>query len=354
MYRFENTVFLKMLILVPVLLLFVQWSFRSGKKKIEKVFGQKLTPFLTSSVSDKKRRWKSILQVTTIGLMLVAMARPQSGQSSQAIRSEGVELMILADVSSSMMADDLRPSRLELAKVDMAKLVASLSGSKIGLVAFAGASALLSPLTTDPGSLKLFIDSLSTSSVSTQGTNFQLALQEAKAGFERAGVDKNSGARVTRAIIIMSDGEDQEVGALEYAKKLADEGIRIFSIAYGTEKGAPIAERDSLGYLKGYKKDQKGNTILTTVNGKELEALAQAGSGSFFFASPGGSYLQNLAEDINKLEKTQFESQMMVQYDENFQWVLGLVFVFGLTELFLGERRNRFRLWRGRFEVPPA
>jgi Ca-activated chloride channel family protein len=354
MFRLENPHYLQFLWLVLALLLVSAWGFRRSRKKISKAFGAKLSPFLSASISEKKRRWKLILQACCLGFMIITLTRPQSGQSKQEIKSEGVEIMILADVSESMLADDVRPSRLELAKVDMAKLTDLLSGNKIGLVAFAGAAALLSPLTSDPGSLKLFIDSLTTTSVSTQGTNFLGALQEAKAGFDRAGASGEEGGRVNRVILVMSDGEDHEPGALEYAKKLADEGTHIFAVAYGTEKGAPIPERDSLGYLKGYKKDQSGNTVLTTMSGKELQLLSEAGAGSFFFASPGGTYLQNLVEDISKIQKSQFETQMAVQYEEKFQWFCLVAFLMGLMELFLGERRSRFRLWRGRFEVPPA
>jgi Ca-activated chloride channel family protein len=353
MFRFENLHYLQLLWIILALLAVSTWGFRRSRKRINKAFGAKLSPFLSSSVSDKKRRWKLILQAFTAAFVILALARPQSGQSKQEIKSEGVDIMILVDVSESMLADDVRPSRLELAKVDMSKLTDLLGGNKIGLVAFAGAAALLSPLTSDPSSLKLFIESLSTTSVSTQGTDFLAALQEAKAGFDRGSTGED-GTRANRVIIVVSDGEDHEPGALEYAKKLADEGTRIFAVAYGTEKGAPIPERDSLGYLKGYKKDQAGNTVLTTMTGKELQLLAQAGSGSCFFASPGGTYLQNLVEDIGKVEKTQFESQMAVQYEEKFQWICLAAFLTGLFELFLGERRSRFRLWRGRFEVPPA
>jgi len=354
MFRFESIYFLKWLALIPILMLISIWGLRSSRKIILRSFGAKMTNFLTSSVSIKKRRWKIIFQGLTLLFMILAMARPQAGESKQEIKSEGVEIMILADVSESMLADDVRPSRLELAKVDMSKLIELLSGNKIGLVAFAGSSALLSPLTSDPGSLKLFVESLSTTSVSNQGTNFLSALQEAKAGFERASDTKDSSSKVNRVIVVISDGEDHEQGALDYAKNLANEGTRVFTVAYGTEKGAPIPQRDSLGYLKGYKKDLQGNTVLTTVNGKELESLAQAGQGAFYFASPGGTYLLNLVEAINKIEKTQFDSQMAVQYEEKFQLFLLCAFVFGLWELFLGERRSRFRLWRGRFEVPQS
>lgn len=354
MFRFESPNYFQYLFFLPVLIFLSFLALSRAQKKLEKAFGYKILPMLVSSVSIKKRKFKIILQALTLATMIICMARPQAGQSKQEVKSEGIELVFVVDVSESMLADDLRPSRLEQAKIDLSRLVDQLTGHKIGLVAFAGSSALLSPLTNDPASLKLFIDSLSTSSVSSQGTNFQEALQDAKLAFEHGGVEKDEKTVVTRAILILSDGEDHEKGALNFVRKLTEEGIRIFSIAYGTEKGAPISQRDSLGYLKGYKKDSSGNTILTKVDGQALKALAEEGKGSFFFASAGSTYLHQLVEDINKLEKSQFESSMAIQYDEKFQLILIFGFIFGLLELFLGDRRNDFRLWQGRFEVPKA
>ena len=151
-----------------------------------------------------------------------------------------------------------------------------------------------------------------------------------------------------------SDGEDHEVGALDAAKKLVEKGMRIFSIAYGTERGGSIPERDQMGFLRGNKKDRNGNVVLTTVKGDALRALAEAGQGSFYHSVFGGNHLERIVEDINKLEKAQFETQMATQYEERFQVFLFLAFLLGLFEIWLGERNAPFRLWKGRFEVPPA
>jgi Ca-activated chloride channel family protein len=130
--------------------------------------------------------------------------------------------------------------------------------------------------------------------------------------------------------------------------------VKIFTLAYGTEKGGPIPVKDGLGFWKSNKKDRSGQTIITSVKGEELRALAQAGEGSFYFASFGSDYIKSLAEDISKLEKAEFESKMAVQYEERFQLFLMIGIILGLIELFLGERRASFLLWKGRYEVPPA
>jgi Ca-activated chloride channel family protein len=200
--------------------------------------------------------------------------------------------------------------------------------------------------------LKMYLDALDTNSVSTQGTSFQDALKIAKDAFDRGGVSTDETLKVTRVILIASDGEDHEPGALEEAKKLVGDGIRIFTVAYGTEKGGAIPVRDGMGFLKGYKKDRSGQTVITTVKGDALRDLAAAGKGSFYFATFGGDQVKHLVEDINHLEKTQFDTTMAVQYEERFQIVLFMGIIIALIELFIGERRRGFRFWKGRFEVP--
>lgn len=352
--RFENHWALYLLWIIP-LMWFVYWSGnRVNEKRLQTALGVKTWKFLTASVSPARRRWKWIFRSLFCFFAILALARPQSGGSKQEVKSQGFELMIVADVSESMMAEDVRPSRLEQMKIDMSRLVTMMPGNKVGVVAFAGSAALLSPLSSDPSAIRMYLESLSTLSVSTQGTSFEAALEEARTAFERGGASGEPTVKVTRAILVVSDGEDHEPGAIEKAKALSKDGIKIFSLAYGTAKGAPIPVRDSLGYQRGFKKDRKGNTVLTQVNGEELKTLSQAGGGSFYHAAPGADYLKNLTDDFGRLEKAEFDSALMVQYDENFQIFLMLALFFALLDFFIGERRGAFKLWRGRFEVPPV
>lgn len=353
MFRFENPSALQLLFVLPLMWLVLWFALRAARKKMGSSFGVKLTPILAASVSEKKRLFKNILQSLVLLLMILAQARPQAGQSSQEIKSAGVELMLLVDVSESMMAEDLKPNRLEQAKIELGRMVERLPGHKIGIIAFAGSPALLSPLTTDPNALKMYLDSLSTNSVSTQGTAFGKAIEEAVAAFHRGGQDPDPTTRVTRVILIVSDGEDHEPGALEAAEKLAKEGVRIFTLAYGTENGGPIPQRDSLGFLKGYKKSE-GKEIISKVGGEALRALAKAGKGAFYHSAFGGTHVNEIVEDINRLEKTEFDSEMVTQYDERFQILLWCAFILGCLEILLGERKAVGRLWRGRFEESPS
>lgn len=353
--RFADTSILYWLPVALGMMLFIAWWLRRAYARIGQVLGKKMAPFLTSSLSLSKRRTKLILQTFCLIFLILAWARPQMGQSVQEVKSQGVEIIFAVDVSQSMLAEDVRPNRLEFAKKELQRLVDLLPGHKFGIVAFAGSAALISPISTDPSAIKMFIEGLNVESVSAQGTNFLAALQESMDAFKRGGVQKDEVNKVTRVILITSDGEDQEPGALAEAEKIVtEEGVRIFSVAVGTEKGAPIPQRDGAGYLRGYKKDRAGQVIMSATTGDALQALANKGKGSFYHGTFGSNYLQSLTEDIGKLEKAEFESSMAVQYDERYQVFLAIAVLLGLLELLLGERRKEFRLWRGRFEVPSA
>jgi Ca-activated chloride channel homolog len=337
--KWENPQLLYWIAFVPLLWFFAWLSQKQSWKKLQKHFGGTLQELWKSNLSLISRYWKWALRVFVLAFLLLALARPQVGQSQEAIRSEGFEIFLAVDVSNSMMAEDLRPSRLEKAKIDLNRLVDNLSGHKIGVIAFAGSAVVISPLTQDLSAVKMYIDSLDSQTVSTQGTNFEAAIMAAEEAFERGGAGE--GATVTRVIILASDGEDQEPGALQKVGELFKKGIRVFAIAYGTEKGAPIPERDRMNFLKGYKKDRSGQTILTTVKGEALKAMAEKSQGFFTFATLDSSFIQELVKHLDTLEKKEFESEFQVQYDEKFQIFLFLAFLLGLIELLLTDAKRR-------------
>lgn len=352
MYRFANPSAFEWLWLIPLLWILAWTSQKRMSRKLSAAFGKKLTPFLTSSKSVGRSRLRLFLFSLSLLCFVIALARPQAGRGQQAIKSEGIELMIAVDVSNSMLSEDIKPSRLAFAKSEIMRLLDLLSGDKVGLIAFAGSATLVSPLTTDKAALKMFVESLSPLSVENQGTDFRRAISEAKDAFERGGVDPDEGVTVTRVVLIASDGEDQEQGALDAAKKAALDGIRIFTIAFGTERGGPIPIRDERGYLRGYKKDSSGKEINTQVKGTALKELAQAGKGSFFHIAFGANDAHTIRAELDKLEKAQFASDVTTSYDEKFQYFIILGLLFALVELLIGDRQSAGRIWRGRFEVP--
>jgi Ca-activated chloride channel family protein len=322
-----------------------------SQQRLQKAFGEKVASYLAQSVSLARRRWQMAIQALGLVFIIVALARPQAGESQQEIRSEGVEILILADVSESMLAEDVRPSRLAAMKIELGRLLDLMPGNKIGIIAFAGSSALLSPLTSDPNALRMYIDSLDTDSVSSQGTNMEAALSYAKEAFEKGGVTQDAGSRTTRVILISSDGEDQEKGALDAAKALAKDGVRIFTMAYGTEKGAGIPTRDRFGNMTGFKKDAGGQPVLTTVKGDFLRDMAAAGSGQFYFTSFNGDHLRKFVDDVGALEKTQFQSSLLTQYDEKFTAPLLLGLLLLVAGFFISDRKAEDAGWKGKYET---
>lgn len=349
--RFANPDAFSLFWLIPIIWIGAVAFERRGLKRLKKALGERLTPFLSASFSKKRRRIKLALRLLALVFFIVALARPQMGKSLQEVKAQGVEIMIALDVSTSMLAEDVKPSRLDHAKAEISRLLDLLSGDKVGLVAFAGSSILLSPLTTDKAALKMFLESLSPYSIETQGTDFQRALNESRGAFERGGAESDETSKVTRVILIASDGEDQEKGALEEAKKLAGDGTRIFTMAFGTERGAPIPIRDERGFLRSYKRDKNGQNVISQVHGDFLRQLAQTGSGSFYHSTFGGNEARKIKDDIDKLQKAEFSSSLATSYDEKFQIPLFIGLLIAMSELLIGERKKSGRIWKGRFEV---
>lgn len=350
-FRWGNESAFYLFIIIPILICFYIFFHLINKNRLDKAFGKKLIPWLTQSIDIKKRHYQFVVQIIALCFIFIALARPQMGQSSVEVKSQGVELMILADVSQSMMAEDVRPSRLEQMKIELEKLIDLMPGNKMGLVAFAGSSALLSPLTSDPSALKLYIHSLDTDAVSTQGTNFEAALTLANQAFNKGGLTQNQGSRTTRVILVVSDGEDQEPNALKTAEELVKEGIKIITVAYGTEKGGSIPVRDRFGNLAGAKKDKSGQTIITQVKGEFLQKLADVGKGKFYFATFGGNHLREIMQEVESFEQSQFDSAFSVHFDEQFIYPLSLAFVLLVLSLLISDRNTKKKQWKGFYEL---
>lgn len=349
MFRFESPSAFYLIGFALLIYIVAVYMHSSTMTKLKKVFNAVMVNQILMSFDYRKRKWKWFLQFTVLALMAIALARPQLGQNQAVVRSEGFEIILAVDVSDSMMAEDLRPSRLDQAKLELAKLVDLMPGNKVGVIAFAGSSVLMSPLTNDMGAIKMYLDSLSTNLISNQGTNIESAIRHSMDVFERGGVTTDPSSKVTRVILVASDGEDHEDGALKAVEEAVQKNIRVFSIAYGTEKGGTIPKRDNFGYLKGYKTDRGGQTILTQVKGDFLKQVAQKGKGSFYFSVFGGNHIQNLIEDFRDFEKAQFESTVVTDYEERFQILLLIAFFIALIELILGERKTGAPKWKGRY-----
>ena len=331
-----NGLWIGLLFLLGVFVWRRLWLNRQWKSFFTERNWKKLTP----DVSNSRRVFRLWFFYLSYVFLILALARPQMGSSLQNTKSLGVELIIAFDVSESMLAEDAKPSRLSFAKSEISRFLDQLGGDRVGLVAFAGSAFLVSPITTDKGAIKMFLDGLSPFSVSSQGTNIGEALRVAAEAFDRGGVDEAENQKSTRVILVASDGEDHEQLALIVASDLFNKGVRIFTWGFGTAQGAPIPERDEFGDLKGYKKDRSGQVVNSTSTDKFLRAVADAGGGKYVHAVFGGQAPETLEKAINQLEKNEIDSSSLVVYDEKFQIPLAIAVLLFLVTLLVAEAKT--------------
>jgi len=266
---------------------------------------------------------------------MAAMARPQYGIKPLEARRSGVDVMILVDVSNSMAASDVKPSRLERAKLELTRLVRALEGNRIGLMAFAGESFIECPLTLDAGTVRLFLDGLGVGIIPTPGTAMGGAVKTAVDALKRGGTAK------TRAIILVTDGEDLEGEVDEAAAGAKQAGIRIYGVGIGSPSGAPIPQVDELGEIVGYKNDSSGAPMLTRLDVASLDRLASA-TGGIFIASQGESLdVGRIIDGLKKQEKTDIGSFEFSEYEERYAPLAALALALLAGEAALGARRRR-------------
>lgn len=350
-FHFAEPEYFSWLIILPIYWVFNTFWQNRKKKRLQLAFGYKNYEFLSSSWDMKAAKKRLYLELFMICMFILALARPQSPGGTQVIRNEGVEVLLLVDVSKSMLAEDIKPNRLTVAKRELSRLVDMSTGDRFSVVAFAGSAVLLSPMTTDREAVKMYLESLSSNTVSSQGTDFSRALEIAGEAFKRGGLGEEEEVAVTRAVIIASDGEDHQEGAMKLAEELADKDIRIFSLAFGSEKGAPIPEKDSRGQNRGYVKDQSGKPVLTQLKPEALRAMAEKGEGSFHHFAFESDVVGEIRSNLEQLQKAKFNEGEMVTYEEKFQIFLFFGLLAACLYMFLGERKSRGRIWKGRFEV---
>jgi Ca-activated chloride channel family protein len=278
---------------------------------------------------------------TGLALLCLAAAGPQCGERTEIVKRSGVDLVIALDASTSMLARDVRPSRLERAKLEIAALLDRLKGDRVGIVVFAGEAFVQCPLTVDYSAAKLFLRAVDPQTMPQQGTALAAALGEAMRVLEGGG---RPGAG--KAVVLVSDGEDQEGAAREAAQALADAGVRLFAAPVGGEIGEPIPLSDARGNVTGYKKDKEGRTVLTRADPAALGELAAVGGGSLLRGEGGDPGLSRLVPELDRMQRGELESRLTVRYDDRyaiFGWPAFALLLLGaaLGEGSLDPRRRR-------------
>ena len=328
MFRFESPIYLYLLILIPVLVaLYVLLQYKM-KKQVLKFGDPTLMCELMPDVSPLRRHAKFILMMLALGLLILVLARPQYGTRNEEVKRSGIEVAIAVDVSNSMLCQDVSPSRLEKSKMIVSKLVEQFDEDKVELVAFAGSAITLLPMTSDYVSAKMFLDQLNPATISIQGTNVAEAITRATAGFSKK-------TNVGRALILITDAEDNEEGAIEAAKQAKKEGIQIFVLSVGTAQGGPIPMGDG-----SFKKDLSGNVVTTKLNEQIGKGIAQAGGGLYVHVDQTDLAQSLLEKEIEKMQKEDISQSMYSEYDEQFVAVALLLFIVLVVELCIMERKN--------------
>jgi Ca-activated chloride channel family protein len=322
------------LVLLP---LFLLAAFRAADRARRLLLGGELVPKLARGYGASRRRLKAFLQVTGLVAVLLALAGPRVGSREVTVKRRGIDLVVALDVSNSMLAQDVPPSRLLRARREISAFLEGLQGDRVALVAFAGDAYLQCPLTLDYGAARLFLDVVDQNSVSRQGTNLGAAIRTALGAFGE-GEDKY------RAIILVTDGEDHGGDGLRAAEEAARRGIRVYAIGVGSEDGEPIPEEEG-----GFKKDPTGQVVMTSLDAESLERIALATGGEFHRATTGELELERIHESLAKLGEKDLSSRSFTQYEERFQFPLGLGLLLLLVDFALPERMRGRRDWEGRF-----
>ena len=336
MLRYDNIEFLYLLSLIPLLIIGIIMYSKWQKNSILKFGDINLLNQLMQSHSIFRKKIKNILFVLAITFLIVGLSNPQVGTKMEEVKREGVDLMIAIDLSYSMMAQDIKPNRLERAKQAISRLIDKLEGDRIGLVVFAGEAYVQLPITTDYSAAKLFLSTVNTSIIPTQGTKIGNAIDLCSKSFDKENAQ-------SKAIIIITDGETHDEEAIESAKKAKEEGIYIHTLGMGLTKGGPIPIYNKYGSTSEFRKDRQGNVIITKLNESMLEEIALAGEGTYIRANNSKSGLSSLFEEINKMEKKEIGTMIFTNYKDRFQIFIGISLVLLILNLFFLERKNNIK-----------
>ncbi len=329
MFRFEDPIYLWLLVLIPILALVRFISYRNQRKRLRKFGDPSLLKELMPDVSRFRPSVKFWVLLGALALLIVMLARPQLGTKISHEKRVGIETIIALDISNSMLAEDIIPSRLDRSKMMIENLVDHFTNDKIGLIVFAGDAFVQLPITSDYVSAKMFLSSIDPSMMATQGTDIARAIEMATHSFtQEEGIGK--------AIIVITDGEDHEGGALEAAEAAKDEGMRVYVLGVGSTNGAPIPISGTGNYMT----DRSGNTVMSALNEDMCKQVAQAGGGAYIHVENNSAAQQQLDSELDKLAKKETSTTVYSEFDEQFQAVGILVLLLLIIEICILDRRN--------------
>lgn len=332
MINFAQPQYLLLIFLIPLFFVSYLLMRHFRRRRIRKFGDERLVRGIMPSVSQSKGWVRLVLFSLAFFFFSIGMSRPQIGAKLKEHKTKGAEIMIVLDVSNSMLAEDYSPNRLERAKLAISKLVDRLRDDRIGLIVFAGSSFVQLPITTDYVSAKMFLNSISPESVPIQGTAIGEAINTAIRSF-------SAQSEKSRAIIVITDGENHEDDPVAAAKQAAEMGIRVFTIGVGSSEGKPIPMNGEL------LKDRSGNIVVSRLDEKSLKQIAAAGNGMYVRAGNSEFGLNPVIDEIQKMQDEQFSSVVFEEFDEQYMYFFGIALVLFVLEMLVGERRIRRRLF---------
>ena len=332
MYQLEEKIWFWAFIIIPVMLMVFLWTF-FWKKRTQKSFGSAVVlKRLSPDLSFFKSSLKFIILCLAVGFLVIGLINPKIGTKLETIKREGVDIVFAIDVSKSMLAEDVAPNRLEKSKQLVTQIINNLASDRVGIIAYAGKAFPQLPITTDYASAKMFLQSMNTDMLSSQGTAINEAIELSRNYFD----DEE---QTNRVLIIISDGEDHNDLSVEVAEAASEEGIKIYTIGVGSEKGGPIPLKRN-GVVMSYKKDQNNETVITKLNEETLRLIANEAKGGYINGSQTADVVEQIRAVLSAMDKKEFEAKEFAEYKDQFQWFLGIGLFFLILDVLLLERKT--------------
>ena len=332
MYQLEEKIWFWAFIIIPVMLMVFLWTF-FWKKRIQKSFGSAVVlKRLSPDLSFFKSSLKFIILCLAVGFLVIGLINPKIGTKLETIKREGVDIVFAIDVSKSMLAEDVAPNRLEKSKQLVTQIINNLASDRVGIIAYAGKAFPQLPITTDYASAKMFLQSMNTDMLSSQGTAIDEAIQLSRNYYD-------DDEQTNRVLIIISDGEDHNDLSVEVAETASEEGIKIYTIGVGSEKGGPIPLKRN-GVVMSYKKDQNNETVITRLNEETLRLIANEANGDYINGNQTAAVVEQIRDILNAMDKKEFEAKEFAEYKDQFQWFLGIGLFFLILDILFLERKT--------------
>ncbi len=334
MYELDEKKYLTLLFLIPILAIIFLFNLYWKRKKQREFGDLEMIKKLSPDQSTFKSTLKFGIILLVLAAIIIALVNPKIGTKTETVKREGIDVVFAVDVSKSMLCEDVAPNRLEKSKQIVSQIINQLAGDRIGIVAYAGSAFPVLPITTDYSVAKMFLQSMNTTIVSSQGTSLDEAIKLSATYFDD---DK----KTSKLLILISDGEDHSEGASEAAEAANKLGLKIITIGVGTEKGGPIPLKDG-GHIVSFKRDQNNVVVVTKLNQEALKAIAKKTKGGYVNGNSTKEVLEYVKNALDNIEKTEFETQQFSDFNSQFQWFLGIALFLLCFDFLLLERKTKW------------